>query len=236
MGTITLIRHGQASFGKANYDELSELGQRQGRELGQWLDRAGIRLDHIVTGRLRRHRQTAEAACTTLRTELQPGSDWQVEGGFDEYDHNEMLLRHEPRFGDPAFLRALFQEHPNPRQEFQSIFVAAFARWMSGEHDADYRESWRHFKERCITAVKDLAASNPERGRHIAVFTSGGPITAITQSLLDLPDHQVARLNSSIANGSLTKILFQPGRLSLSTLNSYAHFEQAGDSSLITYR
>ncbi|MFX9680498.1 histidine phosphatase family protein, partial [Acinetobacter baumannii] len=29
MTTIYLVRHGQASFGKANYDELSPTGQSQ---------------------------------------------------------------------------------------------------------------------------------------------------------------------------------------------------------------
>lgn len=236
MGTITLIRHGQASFGKADYDQLSELGARQGRELGRWLSQAGIRFDRIVTGRLRRHLQTAEAVCETLNPDLQPDGDWDRDGGFDEYDHNEMLLRFEPRFKDPDFMRALFQDHPNPRQEFQRMFVAAFARWMSGEHNDEYSETWPHFKERCITAVRDLAASNPERGLHIAVFTSGGPISAICQSLLDLPDGQIAQLNSSIVNASMTKLLFQPRRISLSTLNSYAHFEQVDAKSLITYR
>ena len=37
MATIYLIRHGQASFGKANYDELSDLGQQQATRLGQAL-------------------------------------------------------------------------------------------------------------------------------------------------------------------------------------------------------
>jgi broad specificity phosphatase PhoE len=31
MGQIYLVRHGQASFGSANYDQLSELGHEQAR-------------------------------------------------------------------------------------------------------------------------------------------------------------------------------------------------------------
>ena len=34
MTSIYLIRHGQASFGKAEYDCLSELGEQQARHLG----------------------------------------------------------------------------------------------------------------------------------------------------------------------------------------------------------
>ena len=37
MATIYLVRHGQASFGKENYDQLSPRGWEQGRILGRWL-------------------------------------------------------------------------------------------------------------------------------------------------------------------------------------------------------
>ena len=39
MATIYLIRHGQASFGSANYDQLSELGGRQADATGEYLAR-----------------------------------------------------------------------------------------------------------------------------------------------------------------------------------------------------
>ena len=34
MGVLLLVRHGQASFGTADYDVLSETGWEQGRLLG----------------------------------------------------------------------------------------------------------------------------------------------------------------------------------------------------------
>ncbi len=37
MATIYLVRHGQASFGKENYDQLSPRGWEQGKILGRWL-------------------------------------------------------------------------------------------------------------------------------------------------------------------------------------------------------
>src|SRR3984893_14433603 len=36
MGLITLVRHGQASFLKEDYDKLSELGELQARTLGEY--------------------------------------------------------------------------------------------------------------------------------------------------------------------------------------------------------
>ena len=235
MGTITLIRHGQASFGKANYDQLSDLGYEQGRELGRWFNHCGSKLDHIVTGSLRRHEQTAQACCETLNGELQPDQDWESDRGFAEYDHVQMLHRQEPRFSDPAFVKALFVDNPHPQKAFQAMFSDAFARWIGGEHDADYSEPWPAFQQRCVEALQRLSGREG-RSQHIAVFTSGGAISAITQYLLKLPNSEMADLNSSIVNASTSKILFQPGRVSLSSLNNHAHFERAELRHMITYR
>ena len=41
--TLLLVRHGQASFGKSDYDRLSPGGHRQARLLGADLARRGLR-------------------------------------------------------------------------------------------------------------------------------------------------------------------------------------------------
>lgn len=45
MGSIYLIRHGQASFGAENYDVLSPLGYRQSEALGDYLAQLGVSFD-----------------------------------------------------------------------------------------------------------------------------------------------------------------------------------------------
>ena len=62
MASIILIRHGQASFGAANYDQLSDLGRRQAQLLNDYFSDCGITLDAIYCGTLERQRQTAEIA------------------------------------------------------------------------------------------------------------------------------------------------------------------------------
>ena len=37
MGTLYLVRHGQASFGADDYDQLSPLGHQQAVRLGEYL-------------------------------------------------------------------------------------------------------------------------------------------------------------------------------------------------------
>jgi broad specificity phosphatase PhoE len=45
MGNIYLVRHGQASFGAENYDQLSTLGQQQSQRLGEYFAQKGIQFE-----------------------------------------------------------------------------------------------------------------------------------------------------------------------------------------------
>ena len=67
MSQIRFIRHAQASFGKANYDQLSEFGFEQSKELGKYLVKEKQHFDRIYVGPLRRQRETYE----TVKAEYQ---------------------------------------------------------------------------------------------------------------------------------------------------------------------
>lgn len=234
MGEIYLVRHGQASFGADDYDQLSDRGHEQGRILGRWHAALGVTVDGVALGNMKRHRQTAEAWATEVPNAPAP-TTWTIDPGFDEYDHREMLLRAHPEAADAAGLKRWLAASAPSRQVFQEIFEAAMARWMSGRHDGDYRESWPQFLGRCTGALDTLVA-RAGASKRLMVFTSGGTISAICQSLLDLPPTRVAELNWSLVNGGVTKLFYRGSRLSLSTLNNYSHLEQGGDSALVTYR
>ena len=77
MAQFHLIRHGQASFGAANYDKLSQLGHQQARWLGEYYRERGQAFDALVTGDLVRHVETGEGIQeglgSALPADLQPG-------------------------------------------------------------------------------------------------------------------------------------------------------------------
>lgn len=237
VGQIYLVRHGQASFGAADYDKLSATGVEQARLLGTWFASCRQRFGQSVTGSLRRHRETADACLGALPDPFRPPQPV-ADPDFDEYDHTEVLVRHQPTFADAAAANAALAQHDNPRRAFQQIFADAMARWMGGAHDAEYRESWPAFRARCVRALRRLVAQAGTAQTAI-VFTSGGPIAAICQELLGFPDRRAAELNFSLVNSAVTKLLYrsgEPERVSLSYLNNFAHLEQTGQAHTITYR
>ncbi len=235
MGQIFLVRHGQASFDSADYDRLSELGFEQARVLGTWFAQTGQRFTRVTSGSLLRQRQTAEACMNAHELALRPAGEWQVDPCFNEYAHVEVLRCYRPELGDSAQLRALLEKSANPRAAFQEMFAAAMSRWMSGRFDEDYSESWPAFRQRCWTALERLV-QDAERGDSVAVFTSGGVIAALCQRLLDMSDAATARLSWGLVNCGVTRVLFQPGQVSLSYLNNHAHLERMAQPHVITFR
>ena len=82
MGMLYLVRHGQASFGSHDYDRLSELGHRQCRALGEHFRSMNVSFRTVLTGTLRRHRETYEGIAEGLGQHQAP----EIWPGLDEYD------------------------------------------------------------------------------------------------------------------------------------------------------
>lgn len=236
MAEIYLVRHGQASFGAADYDQLSALGENQSRLLGDWLQSCNQRPDRVLHGRLRRQRQTAAACLDWLAPAgLAPAAAWCEWAEFDEFDHQEVLTVYQPQFASPAAVRHFLAHSPEPRQAFQRHFEAAMQRWLSGVYDADYSESWPAFRARCERGLQRLQ-QDCAAARSQWVFTSGGCIAAVLQSLLGLSNAGVIALNNQLVNSGVTRLLAQPGRISVSYINSFSHLEAAGQADWVTYR
>ena len=152
MGAIYLIRHAQASFGAADYDQLSELGLIQSRVLGRSLLARGPRTDRIVCGTMRRHEQTAEECLQAMGL----AAKWESDPGWNEYDPRDVMSAYDPRYRDPAVMASELAASDNPRRRFQEIFVQAMDRWVSGAHDSEYTESWAAFCTRVGGALTRL--------------------------------------------------------------------------------
>jgi broad specificity phosphatase PhoE len=229
VGTLYLVRHGQASFGAADYDNLSELGAEQAQLLGKWFADAQVKPTRLIAGGLRRHQQTSRAwaqGFTEKGGVLPDASFHSIDPRWNEYDHEDIFGKGTKAFG----LEGMANKEMSKR-DFQKLFEKAITRWISGQHDAEYTEPWNSFHGRCAAA---LAEVKQMRGETVVVFSSGGAIGATVAHVLGLPATQAMQFNYLIANCSVSRIIYRDDEASLASFNNFAVFETTPD--LLTYR
>ena len=222
MTSIYLIRHGQASFHADDYDQLSLLGEQQSEMLGAaFAQRIGY-FDRIYVGAMKRHHQTADACLKTFPNVV----DKKQHEGWNEYDFQDVLIQASPDFESFGEIREFMQEQENPQLAFQAFFHQAVARWYGSRHDDDYVEKWASFEGRVKGALATVVKESQDMNiRNVAVFTSGGPISLLAQSLLGIPIDKMVSLNSTLVNCGVTKLVSAESRTFVSSLNDHAHFE-----------
>lgn len=228
MARLYLVRHGQASFGSSDYDNLSKLGWQQGEVLGRWFQ-GHVQPAGLFSGTLQRHLQTAQALRQGYGETL-PGLA--TDAGFNEFDHEAIVHRWRPAWSDRSVMAADLASQPHPAKAFQKAFSEAMQRWVGGEYD-DYPESWVAFRGRVLAAFERLLGE--EADGDLVLVSSGGPITVIVQHLLELSDQRALELNHVMANTGVTQVLFSGQRRTLAVFNSFAHLE-AESPKLVTYR
>ena len=210
MGAIHLIRHGQASWGADDYDQLSELGGKQSAALGQSWEAGDFRPTWSVCGSLKRHAQTAVPALDAIDGDL-----YDIDEGWNEYDH--LALTHA---SDPA-------DRPTDAREFQAILDAALAGWVAGESGAEGAgETFADFQARVLGAL-DAATENAGSGQNVAVFTSGGPIGLVVSQLLVGDASLFIPLNRVVINASVTTVIVGRGGRRLLAFNEHTHIPKA---------
>ncbi len=233
MAAIYLIRHGQASFGKADYDQLSEKGCKQAMILGQyWQSNAAPH--KFYCGDLLRHSQTLKCFTEGVHKEETPTI---IHSGFNEFNHVDILTNYNEKWQNFAKMSEEINKLKTPNKSFQKEFSIALERWISAGKGNEYLESWPQFKARCISALQDIIkqeevinrkTSGDKSANDILVFTSGGTISVIIQHILQLNDAQTLRINQQLRNTSVTKLLFSDKNLSIDYFNNYSHLTLAG--------
>ena len=224
MGTLYLIRHGQASYGEVDYDRLSTKGQEQARAVGHWL--AKQRIDAVYAGPLKRQQQTAELAhvgtCQTLPE-------------LAEYPAFEMLQHLIPRLVAEDEKFAQLTSAPTPRL-LDDAFHTILAKWSRDEWTVDGVERVGAFVQRVRTGL-DRIIRAAGSGARIACVTSAGPIGVAVGLTFGIDDERMVRTSIVIRNASITEFRFrsqnfdwQPDQLSLVTFNLTAHLPEGLDS------
>lgn len=234
MSSLTLVRHGQASFFAADYDRLSELGQRQAALLGEHWARRGLAFDEVFTGPRSRQRQTAEIVGEAYRRAGLPWPEPVLLPELDEYDLGGLveklipdLVARDPGFGDLVEGYRRSEGERERVRTFQRMFEALLREWQAGTVGGEGVESWLAFRERVRRGL-DRIRERPGGGRQVAAFTSGGFIGTAVQLALAAPDTVALEVNWRVRNGSLTEFIFTRDRLTLDSFNAVPHLEDTG--------
>lgn len=228
MGTLYLVRHGQASFGADDYDQLSELGHRQSVRLGQTLASKGLAFDAVMTGTLRRHAQTWAGiregmGLPTSAASGAPVLEWP---GLNEYDSH-------------ALIRAIAPD-PLPRPDTPELYRHhlrllrdALAQWMAGVISPRGMPSYREFVHG-VTSALDHVRQHHFQG-NVLLVSSGGPIATAVGQVLGTSPETTIELNLRIRNSAVTEFAFTPKRHMLLTYNTLPHLNEPEYARWITY-
>jgi len=212
MSKLFFFRHAQASYGAANYDQLSPLGEQQSAELGKYLVNKDFHFDKIFVGPLKRQQHTFQIVADIFSKNNKP---------IPNPVFLEELKEHKGPEASRKVLPELMKTNPQVKKWYDEIeenpklmkrnsllsFQYFMDEWALGKVHAEGIESWE--------------------GENIGAFTSGGTISAITAEALNIQDEtRVAAMNFSIRNTSFTNFLFSKNQFNLLSFNELPHLEK----------
>ena len=227
MGTLYLVRHGQASFGAEDYDQLSALGQQQSHRLGQYFGEKGLVFDAVLTGTLRRQQQTYAAIQEGLRDagEATGGPTPLLWPGLNEFDSHALIAT--------VHLHPL--DKPDTPERYRQHFRLlrdGLTQWMNGVVSPKGMPNYQDFRHG-ITSALDHVRKN--HSGNVLIVSSGGPIATAVGHVLGTSPETTIELNMRLRNSAVTEFAFNPKRHSLLTYNTLPHLEHADQAGWITY-
>jgi len=228
MTIIVLVRHGQASAGTQNYDQLSGIGQKQAALLGEHWHAEQFKPVAAFSGTLQRQQHTAELALNKANLDLNTNTL----ADLDEYDHNKIDALFANGVSSVGAQALSFEQYANIMHN-----------WRNAKHsELDGTMTWQEFSERGWDAIQHQAtqfnSSEPTSNASdtpIVFFTSAGVIASVLMHAMNLTFDRALDAMWHTRNASLTTFRYHPERTRLLEYNSISHLSAAYDKSLITH-
>jgi broad specificity phosphatase PhoE len=229
MGQLIVVRHGQESLLRTNFDDLSEQGREQATALGECFAAHGWELDLVYSGPAVRHRDTARRVGRAMEA---AGRAWPVPmelTGLDEIDELSLVRATVGTLGEDEEIVRMRREMLEVRdreersRRFRRLFEAVMVRWLRGEFEPEFFETWPQFRARVLSCVETMTSlSEPEP--RILAFTSVGPLAVMLQRALGIDEVAAFGLAWRVRNTAVTIFCFDGrGRLSLEAFNTLPH-------------
>lgn len=229
MSKLLLIRHAQASFLAADYDNLSKKGLEQSTILGEYLVNTGVSFDAIYVGTLKRQQQTYQQVKAVYQSKGLFIPEPTILRELNEYhglstmvEVKEQLMTHHPKFKGWFDEMDIQASHKTKMK----MVVAYLHMWATNTLGFDLPEgcqTWANFRDTAQLGLQKVMAGN-EKGKSIAVFSSGGCIAAMLGKIVGTNDPGKAMgFNLVMLNTAISEVLFSGNRLSLKSFNTLPH-------------
>lgn len=236
MSRLVLIRHAQASFGAANYDQLSEMGYQQAKILGDHFAESELMPNTIYVGPLQRHHQTLEMV---QKAYLERGMSLPEPILLQELDEHrgtefsKLIMPH--LLKTDLQLQKIAAE--GGKRKAMKMFLYVMENWAKGTLDTSpfpHIQSWKDFRATVNRGMQKMLEDNRDKKNQIVLaFTSGGTISAAVGFALEMRNEaRVIELNGIVQNTSLTEFLFTKDRMTFKSFNEVSHLV---DERMITF-
>lgn len=234
MGSIVVVRHGQASMYAADYDQLSERGVAQGQALGQFWAARGATFDAVLCGPARRHVGTEAAVAKVMRAAGHSWPDVSVVPELDEHDSFALVEGALANLGDDPEISALttaLAEATDRRSRgagFQRVFEAVMKRWLVGGVEVEGIETWPAFRDRVLEGLEKLRVAC-RGGRRVVAFSSVGPVAVLLGRALATADEVAFETAWRLHNSGVSRFVSSKDRFTLHGYNDVGHLPDPQD-------
>jgi broad specificity phosphatase PhoE len=222
MAELYLVRHAQAAFGTDDYDRLTELGHRQARWLGEYFAERGMAFDRVLTGTLRRHRETLAGIAET--DPALPAAE--TLEGLNEYRADALITAYQAARGLPPV-----DQGADRRTHFRLLREVLYL-WADGALQTDAHPAFAAFSER-VAATLDRVREGA--ARRVLVVSSGGPISILLGTVLELAPRMMMNLNLQTRNSAISELAFNARAVHFVSFNTVPHLDRAERRAAITY-
>ncbi len=224
-----LIRHAQASWGSADYDCLSPLGETQARRLGEWLAaETAIMYTDVVRGDMRRHAQTLDAIEAAFAAAGRALPAAHVDAGWNEFDHEPILAAYAAAHPGDENLRA---GQAGDERAQRAVLAAAVRAWHEGQFDGAVAETWADFGRRIAGARARIGADTG----NVLIVTSGGAMWRCAQAALNLDDAALVKLGMKLRNTGISEFQRGAERWQMLSWNELPHLANPAQLALHTH-
>ncbi len=222
MAELYVVRHAQAAFGTDDYDRLTALGHQQSRWLGEYFAERGMAFDRVLSGTLRRHRETLAGIAETDAALPQA----EAFEGLNEYRADALITAYQAARDLPPV------DHGADRRTHFRLLREVLYAWAEGNLQTDAHPSFEHFAAGVRATLDRLREG---AARRVLVVSSGGPISTLLGAVLGLSPRMMMNLNLQTRNSAISELAFNARAVHFVSFNGVPHLDRPERRASITY-